>query len=229
MTPIDKISFVLPCDKDRLPLFLKTLAKYKQYGNLEGTEFIIPTRTLGNREVGVPGINIRTVSYQWSGEFNPSMGLNAGVSATSFDNIIIGSPEVIPLMDVVGELRKLERGNYVCQVFDIGVDGQRTISLVNKNMRGENPGMYFLAMFRKEDLLAINGWDEEFMGGCGWEDNDFGERFVRSGAKFEILEEIQAEHQYHQRIYLNLLRNKAICEKNRAEGLGRCKNGIVKE
>lgn len=230
VTPImiDDLSFVFPCDRDRVPLLLKTLDKYKQFGNLDGAEFIIPTRTLETKDVNISSIHIRVIPYSWNAEFNPSMALNIGVKAASFENVIIGSPEVIPLSDVVGELRKLERGNYVCQVYDINEKDERTISLVNKQMRGENPGMYFLALFRKEDILAINGWDEDFMGGCGWEDNDFGERFVRSGAKFEILEYIQAEHQYHQRIYLNLLRNKAICEKNRAEGIAKCRNGIVK-
>jgi hypothetical protein len=206
---------------------LNTLEKYKQFGNLESTEFILPSRTLTPGEIMVPGVNIRIISYQWSGEFNPSMAFNIGVKSAVFDNIIISSPEVMPISDVVGELRKLERGNYVCQVFDEDKDGKRTISLVNKHMRGENPGMYFLALFRKEDILAINGWDEEFMGGCAWEDNDFGERFVRSGAKFEILEDIQAEHKYHFRLYLSVDRNRKIYEKNKANNVVRCERGII--
>ena len=228
MAKIDKISFVFPCDKERLPWMMKTLEKYKQFGNLEGTEFILPSRVLSAKDVDGLGLNIRIVTYAWTGEFNPSMAFNVGVRAAAFDNIIISSPEVMPISDVVAELRKLERGNYVCQVFDEDVNGKRTISLVNKHMRGENPGMYFLALFRKEDILTINGWDENFMGGCAWEDNDFGERFVRSGAKFEILEYIHAEHKYHFRWYLNVDRNKAIYEKNKADGIVRCKNGIEK-
>jgi GT2 family glycosyltransferase len=59
--------------------------------------------------------------------------------------------------------------------------------------------MYFLAMFRKEDIEKINGWDEEFMKGYAYEDNDFGERWIRAGIPFEIRDEIKALHQYHPR------------------------------
>ncbi|MHA2040177.1 MAG: galactosyltransferase-related protein, partial [Promethearchaeota archaeon] len=130
--------------------------------------------------------------------------------------------------NVIDQFRELERGNYVCQVWDEDKDNNRTISLVNKHFRNETPGFYFLAVYKKEDILAINGWDEDFMGGCGWEDNDFGERFVRADLPFEIRDEIEGQHQYHFRWYTDLQRNMELYEKNKANNVVRCVNGISK-
>ena len=59
--------------------------------------------------------------------------------------------------------------------------------------------MYFLACFKKSDIEKINGWDEEFMKGYAYEDDDFGDRWVRAGLPFTVHEDIYARHQYHPR------------------------------
>jgi predicted glycosyltransferase involved in capsule biosynthesis len=71
-------------------------------------------------------------------------------------------------------------------------------SLVHKGFRDMTPAMYFLAMFNKRDIEAINGWDEAFMQGYAYEDDDFGQRWVRAGLPFQLREDIQGVHQYHQ-------------------------------
>ena len=196
-------SIILPFDMPRLDLLVKTLNKYKELGIPEGTEFLIVTRHQDTEELYMympDGINVRIIPYIWDKcTFNPSMALNIGVKRARHNNIIITCPEVLPLTNVLEQLKGNLGKNILCQVFDEGPDNQITMSLVNTNFRSEHPGLYFLAMFQKEDILKINGWDEAFMDFYAHEDVDFGHRFNRAGLKFEMHDEIQARHQYHTR------------------------------
>jgi GT2 family glycosyltransferase len=89
--------------------------------------------------------------------------------------------------------------------------------------------MYFLAMFNKSDIEKINCWDEEFMKGYAYEDNDFGARWVRAGIPFEIVEEIKGFHQYHPRsetIHGGMVINQQHFYDNTDNNITYCKNGI---
>ncbi len=195
---IDEVSIVMPCEEDRVPLLMYTLGKYIKYGFPMKVEFILVTRTL--KDFKLSAIDLKVIEYEWEGEyFNPAMALNLGVKNAKYKNIIITCPEVCPLTNVLEQLTTNVRGNYICQVFDQKESGERGISLVNSSFRSDTPAMYFLAIFKKEDIEAINGWDEEFMGGYAFEDDDFGCRFVRQGLKFKTKDSILGEHQYHSR------------------------------
>ena len=196
-----KISIVMPCETNRIPLLLESIKAYESFGVPEDVEFIIVSRTIKNGQLP---FNHKLVTYDWTltpDFFNPSLALNLGVKASKYDNIIITCPEVKPYTNCLQQLQQLERGNYVCQTFDMHENGtRRQKPLVNSEFRFEHPGFYFLALYKKEDIEAINGWDLNFMYGWAWDDNDFGERFVRAGLEFQILDDIQAEHQYHPRL-----------------------------
>jgi GT2 family glycosyltransferase len=104
------------------------------------------------------------------------------------------------------------------------------IPLVSANFRNQHPGFYFLAMYKKSLIEAMNGWDEDFMAGVGYDDNDFGERWVRSGYSYEISPDIVAEHQHHDRNdQSGMLTNASLLNRNREHNVTRCKNGLVKE
>jgi len=196
---IKGISIVMPCDKPRIPLLLTTLSFYMKFGIPENIEFILVSRTFN--QLIVPGIDIKVMKYKWGGKyFNPSMAFNLGVKNATYNNIIITSPEVTPITNVLKQFNATKRGNYVCLVYDVGENGQSRGILVNSKHRHEDPSFYFLAMFKKEDLEKINGWDEEYMNGYAWEDRDFGARFVKAGLKFESRDDITAAHQYHRRL-----------------------------
>jgi len=193
-----KLSIVMPCEKDRVPLLEKTLQRYSEIIESTEVEFILPSRSL--TEMSAPGFNIKVIPYIYDeGVFNCSMALNLGVKNSSYENIIITCPEVIPAPNVLKVFKEKGRGNYLCTAYDLMPDGSIGPLLVSKDFRGETPGLYFLALFKKEDIEFINGWDEGFMGGYAWEDSEYGDRFIRAGLSFEILEEALAYHQYHKR------------------------------
>jgi len=194
------ISMVIPCEAERVDLLLNSMNEYEAFGIPEDVEVIIVSRTIKPNQLK---FKHKLINYKWdltSDWFNPSLALNLGVRASTYDNVIITSPEVKPYTNCLNQLKELPRGNYVCQVFDLNEDKTRSCSLVNSNFRAEHPGFYFLAMYKKEDIETINGWDLNFMHGYAWDDNDFGERFERAKLEFQILDNIQAEHQYHFRV-----------------------------
>jgi len=228
---IDELSIVMPCEENRIPLLMFTLGTYIKKGfPFERVEFIVVSRTI--EDFNLPALDIKLVKYKWGGEyFNPAMALNLGVKNAKYKNIMITCPEVIPVTNVLEQLNRNIRGNYICQVFDQGKDGERTMSLVNSSFRA-TPNMYFMAVFKKEDIEAINGWDEDFMGGYAWEDDDFGRRFIQAGIKYTMKDSIVGEHQYHPRFKLNTdgsARNKYILDnKQRNNTHYYCKNGLRK-
>ncbi len=222
---IKEISIIIPCEEKRIPLLLKTLETYEKL-ETEKVEFIIVSRTITKKPHKL--IN-KIINYEYKEKmFNPCKALNTGVKNSTHENIIITCPEVKPITNVIKQFRELGRGNYVAQVYDENEKGERTISLVNKKFRGENPGMYFLAMYRKEDIETINGWDNAFIGLYGYEDNDFGERFVRAKLPYLIKEEIQATHQWHPRGTLcpELTKAKELYNSNNSNKIIRPTNGL---
>jgi len=227
-------SIILPIDTNRLSQFAETKRVYDSMPQVK--EFVMPTRSydkvkeyLEKHELTK---DVRLIPYTHKVGFNPAKALNIGVRNATYDHIIISSPEVKPKPDVL-ELMEASLGkNLVCQVWDETEERKVGASLVHKGYRSDNPGMYFLALFNRADIEAINGWDEDFMKGYAYEDNDFGERWVRAGLPFEIREDIQGTHQYHSRSETipsgaNINFNKL--QDNNSKGVIRCANGLKRD
>lgn len=195
------ISIVMPMDDDRFEQFANTKRVYDSMA--QEKEIIIPTRrpkqVLSYLQANDLGRDVKVVPYVWDHGFNPAHALNLGVRSVWHDSqsVIITCPEVRPFFDVLDRLGDYAGANVVCQVWNLDEEGNRISSLVNSGYRFETPGFYFLAMYNISDIWSINGWDERFMAGHAHEDEDFGNRWVRAGLPFEVVDEIQGEHQYH--------------------------------
>lgn len=227
-------TIIAPIDSNRLEQFKNTKLAYDKMKQKK--EFILPTRSYEKvREYLEQNDllkDIKLIPYEHKLGFNPSKALNIGVRNAEYDQIIITSPEVLPTTDVLTQLEELIGKNVVCQVWDQDENGKVTASLVHAGYRSDDPGMYFLAMFNKYDIEKINGWDEEFMKGYAYEDNDFGERWVRAGLPFELHEEITGIHQYHPRsetIPSGAQINHAKYQENTNNGVTYCKNGLKRD
>lgn len=225
-------SIIAPMDTNRLEQFLHTKRAYDE-SPIE-KEFLIPTRsylevmTYLEKHQLLKDVNL--IPYEHERGFNPSMALNLGLSNAKYENIIVTSPEVKPLTDVLGQLSGYKGKNVICQTFDQDADGNLNV-LVCKGYRDKTPAMYFLAMFQKKDIEAINGWDEDFMLGYAYEDNDFGERWKRAGLPFKVVDHIKALHQYHPRgetIKGGSNINFAKFNENNDKGVIRCEHGMDK-
>lgn len=219
-------------DSNRLDQFKVTKTVYDESPLKK--EFIILTREF-NKVAAFLKANkldkdVTLLPYKVERGFNPSRAFNIGVSKAKYDNIIITSPEVKPASDALDRLSKLLDKNVICNVDDQDEHGNLS-NLVSSEFRFETPAMYFLAMFKKTDIEAINGWDEEFMKGYAYEDNDFGDRWMRAGLPFEIHDEIKALHQYHPRsetIKGGMATNIQHYHDNTDNNVIKCKNGLNK-
>lgn len=224
-------SIVAPLDSNRLEQFKIAKRVYDEFPQTK--EFILPTRNefqvaryLDDHKLMK---DVRLIPYTVETDgFNCSKALNIGVRNAKYDQIIITSPEVKPSTDVLDQLEKSLGENIICQVDDQDENGNVT-PLVTASFRGDSPAMYFLAMFNKRDIESINGWDEEFMKGYAYEDNDFGERWKRAGLPFTVREDIKGLHLYHPRtetIPGGTNTNFQIFSKNNADGIIRCIRGL---
>lgn len=225
-------TIITPLDTNRLEQFMITKRLYDKMPQKK--EFIIPTRSKPEVQKFLNEHRlfrgVRLIPYETATGFNCSKALNIGVRESKYDHIIITSPEVKPTTDVLEQFSESLDKNIICEVSDQDADGNLTI-LVAPSFRSESPAMYFLAMFQKKDIETINGWDEEFMRGYAYEDNDFGARWVRAGLPFEVREDIRATHQYHPRsetIGGGLTTNLNTYNKNNEDGVTYCKNGLNK-
>ena len=225
-------SIITPLDPDRLELFKETKKVYDAMPQKK--EFIIPTREpevvskyLHDNKLDK---DVVIIPYTVKVGFNCSKALNLGVRKAKYPQIIITSPEVKPTTPVLSQLAELIGNNVICQVWEQNRDGSVGKSLV-KHFRAKNPSKYFLAMFKKTDILKINGWDEDYMKGYAYEDADFGERWVRAGIPCVVRLDIEALHQYHVRAETipnggEINRQKFL--ENNAAGVIKCKNGLKK-
>lgn len=223
-------SIVMPMDTNRLKQFTVTKRVYDEMPQTK--EFLIPTRELeGVKQYLEDNDLMKDVTllpYKVKSGFNPSKAFNMGVRASQYDNIIITSPEIKPTSDVLEQLSECLGKNIICEVWDEDIDGNLSI-LVCSTFRSESPAYYFLAMFNKRDVKSINGWDEEFMKGYAYEDNDFGDRWKRAGLPYEFRDDITAVHQYHPRS--ETIRNGSQINfehynENTDNGVVWCKNGL---
>ena len=223
----------MPLDDNRLEQFKNTKRVYDAMPQKK--EFIISTRSEPKlREYFKRhhlGKDVRIFPYTLEAGFNCSRALNIGVRNAKYDSVIITCPEVKPITPVLEQLEKVLGTNVVCQVWDEKENGNSDWSMVNTHYRCKDPAMYFLAMFNKSDIEKINGWDEDFLAGYAFEDKDFGERWVRAKIPFEVRDDIQALHQYHERgettpSGLEINRQKFI--ENHAKRITRCTNGFDK-
>jgi hypothetical protein len=224
-------SIIAPIDTNRLEQFKRSKEVYDTMPQTK--EFLMPTRSFEEvHEYFVKNRMMRDVKlipYTHEIGFNPAKALNIGVREANYDQIIITSPEVKPAADVLDKLQECIGQNVICEVAqEKDPDGDLEV-LVTDGYRSETPAMYFLAMFNKKDIEVINGWDEDFMKGYAFEDNDFGDRWVRAKLPFIVRSDIRATHLWHPRaetIPGGLSVNEAKYKWNNEHGIIECKNGL---
>lgn len=220
-------------DMDRLPQFTETKQAYDKMKQKK--QFIIPTRSYEELKKALTEVNLMKdvflIPYELEEGFNCSRALNIGVRNAYYPQVIITCPEVKPEPDVLDRLEARRGDNVLAHVVDINQGGNVAGTLVHTDYRSETPAMYFLAMFNKNDIEKINGWDEAFLKGYAWEDSDFGDRWVRAGIPFSVDNEIMARHQYHLRVETipgGYERNGELYNLNNVAKLIKVKDGLMK-
>lgn len=155
-----------------------------------------------------------------------SMARNIGVKNTDCEIIITSEPEILFVTDVIAQVKRdmKENKNQIvsagtiyhaqpnCQVGEgFCVDPVQALkdSIVQDyeiQPRSYHPSGFcktknlqatYIAGYRRDWLLEVGGWDEEFKGVWGWDDIELCTRLRINGINQFIDLNIEAVHQYH--------------------------------
>lgn len=157
-----------------------------------------------------------------------SMARNIGIKNTDCDIIITSEPEILFCTDVIAQMkqRHLEIPEKVISAGTIYHMGEQATlhhrmvedpldrfqyEAVNETTHNTNPAIStgyvkiqgwtapFTALYRRDWLMSINGWDETFIK-WGYDDTDLLTRLSFSGVLQHIDTDIQCIHQWHQKL-----------------------------
>ena len=156
----------------------------------------------------------------------PSFAINAGVRRASGKYVVLACPEMYwgpTVLQELGDLLSQHPASLaVPRLFD---DTGPILAALTKDPASPifnwlpasetlNWRLPFLMGFSKQKFLEINGYDEDFLG-IGYDDNDFVDRMVQAGCKYERCES-KAVHLYHPRINFSNGENMQRLNQNRA-------------
>jgi glycosyltransferase involved in cell wall biosynthesis len=151
---------------------------------------------------------------------NPSLGFNVGAHNAAGDLLILTCPECYPLADNIRNMQEhmqYGRRNSYCfgkllkatpvvnlamdRWYPMDVDAltDKVPAAIEQCYISEINRLSFLyfAAIKKSALESVNGFDEEFMKGFSFEDDDFAQRVHRNGTILEWTDRCVALHQWH--------------------------------
>jgi glycosyltransferase involved in cell wall biosynthesis len=156
----------------------------------------------------------------------PSIAYNVGFSAAKGDVIMINSVDTVHAGDIIGYVFKnFDLKSYysfstvygepalnsVLRNLDWNDDKARKAALnVKKNWRlhgSLGTIIPFCGVINKADLDLLQGYDEIYTGGIGYDDHDFEDRIYNLGLKTAIISDLYCIHQYHSPVEYSNIRN----------------------
>lgn len=206
------LSILIPI-KNRATLLDNTLNSYLTYNDLSKINYeiiVLSNNTCDNLKDILKkynNLNIILKEYQYHDNIidwcNPAYAFNLGAKMARYSKIALTSPEIKHTTNIIEILSKeLNYDAILCKTLDQGNDGS-LIELYSTKTRGDNPGFYFFGAYDKNKFLSIGGLDEDFMEGVGWEDTEFGERWLRNKFNHIVRDDLICIHQFHPRFHQN--------------------------
>jgi GT2 family glycosyltransferase len=174
---------------------------------------------------------------------NPCIPFNIGIREAKGDIIILQNPECFHVHDVISYINEnVNDSNYI-SVSAYGLDPALTTILPEHNKRGTVPSLlqslpqqpyrgwtsigwyehsiyrpvyfHFCSAITADNMKKLNGFDERYGNGIGYDDNEISSRIRRMGLNMIIEDKISVMHQYHSTVNWNLPRAEELTEKNR--------------
>lgn len=133
---------------------------------------------------------------------NPCVPINAGVRASRGSVIVITNPEIYHRKAIfekmLEELLSLGEKGYVLAAC-WGVESRRwhchsTIRGPGQDKIPEGAGLHFCAMMHRKFFDEIEGFDEDYRDGAGYDDNDFIWRVHRGGGLIKVRDDLIVNH-----------------------------------
>ena len=222
-----KYSIILPY-YDRLPQLLNTLASFSVlYKDRNDYEVIIvedkKQTDLMRKDLQLnlwsfAKIKITCINSQAEKAYNPATAYNEGAKAAQGEYFILSSPECKHNVNILKALDKeFTKDVYVvCACLSLKEDGNFHMwyqHSVHRDLR-----YHFCSAISKENYFKIDGFDERYTKGYGYDDNSFRDKVINAGIPFSIRDDLLVIHQHHKKVrpknYKQLLqRNKQLYEK----------------
>lgn len=129
---------------------------------------------------------------------------NVGIKAARNEWIVTSEPELVYRTDVLKQFTDLHE-DHPFEVISAGHvwfanDGWQADEHCSPPIGVQEAVGWvapFTALWQREWLLAVGGWDESFPGAWGWDDTDLLTRLRHSGIGQHIATDVQAVHQFH--------------------------------
>lgn len=132
--------------------------------------------------------------YSLNGANNPSVAKNVGLREAKGDYVVFSSPEVMHTSE--DNLLHLLEWDLPADVALIGTVREGDVIIAGGP---ECRRLDFLARYPKAGVLEMGGFEEMFLMGHGWEDQEFMERWERNGGRYAFAgDKITAVHQEHE-------------------------------
>ena len=190
---------------------LNTLESFQDYKDIE-VVIVNDSEPLKLKHYNFSIQEIRIKKKSW---INPGVNFNIGFTyalESEPDAVIIQNPECCHVGDVVGAVReKLTDNNYLSfACYSLGKEQDITFRDFNNRTAVSNgdsawynhsiyrpEALHFCCAIKTENLRKINGFDENFADGLGYEDNYFVHQVRTAGLKIEFVDNPYVLHQYH--------------------------------
>jgi hypothetical protein len=184
------------------------------------------------KSLNIKIINIKKEEKIW---FNSSIPYNIGLNNVKYDKILIQNPESYHVGDILTDLNerltKYSYINYACYSIskkEYNENNYDKINYLNEknkficesgwyNHFNINPTCYhYASAIFTENIFKLNGFDEIYKDGIGWDDNELLFRIKRLGLNIKLTNKPFVLHQWHESNfhYNDLSPKEEIEEKN---------------
>lgn len=129
-----------------------------------------------------------------------SLARNIGVKRARHEWIVTSEPELIYVSDIIAQFKELheESPNHVISAGRVYFQPPGTTELTNDEWEIADGWVApHTALWNREWLTSVGGWDEGFPGPWGWDDTDLLTRLRLAGHGQHIALDCVASHQYH--------------------------------
>lgn len=141
---------------------------------------------------------VRYIYTHNPGNTQCSHARNVGINSTDCEIVITSEPEMCFQTDVVAQMTRGHEADRL-RGDESFVNAGRILHENREGVLTETVDWQamFVALYRREWLLAVRGWDEHFPSPWGWDDVDLGTRLRISGVGQRNDRDICAMHLWH--------------------------------
>lgn len=144
--------------------------------------------------------------------YNPASSFNIGVNNSLGEKIILTNPECAHVCNILEYIDKNDTNNYkvfgclLVDCIDIDVNEFSKIKYISRNFwyqhsQHRNERYHFCSCINKNDYNLVEGFDESYSNGIGFDDNDFVKKIETANINFEIIDIPYVYHIRHDVAY----------------------------